>query len=55
MNTSKTNRIIVRVTDFDYMFLQSLRQEGITISDYMRSALRITPRFLRFIKEVGHA
>ena len=43
-------RVNFLVNEFDYQFLQNLKHEGISISEYLRSSIRNTSKYKSFYK-----
>jgi hypothetical protein len=49
-STVKEHIMTFRVSGNDFLFLQSLKDDGMAISDYIRTTMRATPRYQAFVK-----
>lgn len=46
----KLNTINFRISDIDFIFLKDLQSKNINVSEYIRLAIKMTPRYKNFYK-----
>ncbi len=44
----------IRVSTDEYIFLQDLKNKDISISNYLRISMKLTPRYMNFIKTTNN-
>jgi len=46
------HKLMVRMTDKEYAFLQSIKNQGMSMSEFLRTSMKMTERYRKFIKLV---